>query len=432
MNNQLYCGAARIDITPDESELDGLFGLMGSRYGGIIDRLSMRTISLECGGERALIVAFDLDKAPEPIDWLPELAAHTSLAQDRIMYFSTHTHSGPRTTFRPNERDTATAEQRACMNRYEAGLKEKVFSCVDSAINNMKPARVGTALGKSYVNTNRNANFIYTDEDGNRYPFINEGMNWGAEVDRTLFTMRFEDLDGAPIALFINYPMHCCLEFLNNYAPGYTGITGDIAGNISTHLEEYFPGCVAIWSSGAAGDVDPTLFNVFMYPDPKDGHVVREPIPYLEVSLMQLRMIVGWHLQDIKETLRKITDMQDSVRIASAEGWSETPRQNSDNPYRIRMQTLELGDTVLVGIGGELYNSIGRHLKAVSPAKHTVIINHNASLLGDAGYILDDDTLARAAQDAPVPHGVPGGQSKPVPGTIQPSLEKLLLSMIAK
>ena len=60
----------------------------------------------------------------------------------------------------------------------------------------------------------------------------------------------------------------------------------------------------------------------------------------------------------------------------------------------------------------QLYNSFGRRLREISCAAYTAVINHNASLIDDAGYILDDDALARTAQDAPVPHMVPGGRAR--------------------
>ena len=432
MEHKLYCGAARRDITPDEGEVSGLFGLMGVSYAGIIDRLSLRVIALQSGENKALIVAFDLDKAPEPLTWLPELAEHTGIPEARILYFGTHTHSAPLTTVRPREKNRATAEQRANMDRYEETVHAALFACAEEALASMKPARMGCAYGESFVNVNRNADFVYTDEQGNRFPYINEGMHWGAPVDRTLTTVRFEDMDGQPIAFFLNYPMHCCLVFLNDFdGEGRMGVSGDIAGSISRLTEEKFPGSVAVWSSGAAGDVDPVLFNVLIYPDPRDGHVVREQIHDWRMSLAQLRMIVGWHFKDVCETLRRIECRQEEAALDGIVEWSETP-SNDETPYRIRMQGLRIGDAMLLGIGGELYNSFGRQLREASPAPFTAIINHNASIIDDAGYILDDDALRRAAQEAPGEHFIPGGKARFQAGYVGPSLEKHMRDMVSQ
>ena len=318
MEYQLYCGAAKADITPAEEQVASLFGLTGVHFAGIIDRLALRVIALGCGPANALIVSFDLDKGPEPHLWIPDLSVRTGIPEESILYFGTHTHSAPLTTRRPNERTKPTDEERACMDRYEETVKEQLFACACAAMENMRPARMGCAYGKSFVNVNRNANFIFEDEGGEFYPFINEGMNWGAWVDRTLMAIRFEDLEGEAIAFFINYPLHCCLMFLNQYDDeGHMGISGDIAGNTSRLMEEKYPGAVAVWSSGAAGDVDPVLFNTFIYPDPKDGHVVKELIPDWRISEMQLRMIVGWHFKDICDTVRYIKCEDENAAIES-------------------------------------------------------------------------------------------------------------------
>lgn len=431
MAGKLFCGAAKVDITPGEDEVTGLCALMGISYAGIIDRLAARVIALKNDDVQALVVSFDLDKAPEPSAWIPMLAEHTGVPEGNILYFGTHTHSAPLTTVRPREKSRANEEQKAAMSIYEECIRQKLLACADEAIASMRPARMGCAYGESFVNVNRNADFIFRDEQGVKYPFINEGMNWGAPVDRTLLTVRFEDLDGQPIAFFINYPLHCCLMFLNDYdGEGHMGISGDIAGNTCSLMEERFSGAVAVWSSGAAGDVDPVLFNVFIYPDPADGHVVKEPILDWKVSAAQLRMIVGWHLHDILRTMDRIVCDREEAEIGSALTWSETP-SITDDPYRIRVQALRIGDALLLGIGGELYNSFGKMLREESEAPYTAVINHTASLIDDAGYILDDDAILRASKEAPGDHFIPGGRVRFKPGYVGDSLRKCLQELTA-
>ena len=164
MEHTLYCGAASGDITPKAEEVSGLFALMGISYAGIIDSLALRVIALKSDGEMSLIVAFDLDKAPQPKLWLPKLSERTGIPEERILYFSTHTHTAPLTTIRPREKNRANMQQRENMNRYEAFVLETLLACVDRAIADLRPARMGFATGKSYVNVNRNADFVYTDE----------------------------------------------------------------------------------------------------------------------------------------------------------------------------------------------------------------------------------------------------------------------------
>lgn len=432
MDYELYCGAAEEEITPEKEAVSGLFGLMGIPYAGIIDPLFLRVVALRSGDNSALIVAFDLDKAPEALVWLPEIAEKTGIPLEQILYFSTHTHTAPLTTIRPRERNSADAEHRANMDRYEAMVHEALFRCIDKAMANQRPARMGFATGESFVNVNRNANFVYTDEAGQKFPFICEAMNWGAPVDRTVFAMRIEDRTGKPIAFFVNYALHCCLMFQNNFdGKGGMGISGDVAGRISAWLEEVYPGAVAIWSSGAAGDVDPVLFNAVMYPDHRDGRYVKEGFASWETTQKLLNMIASWHYKNVRETLEKITCSRECVPIRGALEWSETPSVDEEL-YRIRLQALQLGDLALVGVGGELYSSLGKVLREASPVPNTVVINHNASLVDDAGYILDDDAIFRAGQEAPVPHFIPGGKTRSKASFVADSLRSHIRNMLGE
>ena len=95
------CGSAKAEITPGPELFCRIYGLMAVPYAGVIDPLFLRVIACSDGKEKALIVSFDLDKAPEPKLWLPVLEEHTGISKDKIIYIGTHTHSAPITTERP-------------------------------------------------------------------------------------------------------------------------------------------------------------------------------------------------------------------------------------------------------------------------------------------------------------------------------------------
>ena len=171
------------------------------------------------------------------------------------------------------------------------------------------------------------------------------------------------------------------------------------------------------------------LFNAVLYPDHRDGSYVKEGFESWKTTQKLLNMIASWHYKDVRETLEKITCDRQEVPVQGVVEWSETPSVE-EAPYRIRLQALQLGDVALVGVGGELYSSLGKVLREASPVGNTVVINHNASLIDDAGYILDDDTIYRAAQYAPVPHFIPGGKTRSVPGVVADSLRSHIRHML--
>lgn len=449
MSNTFQCGTAKADITPDPSRLDGLFGLMSVPYAGIIDPLHLRVLAFSDGERKALLISFDLDKAPNPVTWLPMLSERTGVPVENITYIGTHTHSAPLTTFRPKEipRKPHTEQMKAAMADYEEMVKEKLLKCVDDALENMRPAKLGYGRGESYINVNRNAEFTYEAPDGTLHHFAAQGPNNSAPVDRTVFVIKVEDESGKPMAFFVNYAVHCCIMFLNRYDDkGSMGISGDLAGAVSRYIENQYPGSVAVWSSGAAGDVNPIIANEVFYPDPVDGRRKDYLIPDYRVIHELMLSLAGRHYADVLRIIRGIDNCTAAVKIGGAVEWSETPaldvqspergvyfiKGDREAPYRIRMHLLRLGDVALCGIGGELYNSFGRLIKEKSPLANTVVLNHDASLIDDCGYVLDDETLARSRRTSPVPAMMPGNGCVIKPGYVGPSLVEHVRSLFEK
>lgn len=437
--HKLFCGAAKREITPEPDRLDGLYGLMTVRYGGILDRLFLRVLAFSNGEHKALVISFDLDKAPNPAQWIPEVAQRTGVPEENIVYIGTHTHSAPLTTKRPREdkRNTFTEEMVSARLYYEGYIHKRLIDAVDEALQNLQPARMGVGRGESFINVNRNAEFDY-EENGVVYPYVSQGPNCREDVDRTVVVVKVEDMTGKAMAFFINYAVHCCVMFLNRYnGKGEMGISGDIAGRVSQFMEARFPGSVAVWSSGAAGNVNPIIANELFYASPVDGRRERNLFPDSKSLEEVLRMLSARHFEDILRAARSIRSMSGKAEIAGAVEWSETPKLEVDDsqrgvwkvlgdsaaPYRIRMHLVRIGTLAMLGIGGELYDSFGRALKANAPLRDTVVLNHEASLLEDAGYIMDDETIARVLRKTPVSGGVPGGGYPEMkPGYIGPSL----------
>lgn len=428
------CGSAKAEITPGPELFCRIYGLMAVPYAGVIDPLFLRVIACSDGKEKALIISFDLDKAPEPKLWLPVLEEHTGISKDKIIYIGTHTHSAPITTERPREvKRQVSQEMKDGMEAYENMVLEKLLETADQALADMVPARMGYGKGESYINTNRNAEFYFETEEGSIDPYTSQGPNNAAPVDRTVFVCRIENQNGDPIAFFVNYAMHCSTMFLNRYdKENNMGISGDIAGTVSRFMENRFPGCVAVWSSGAAGDVNPVIANEVFYPDPENGSVKQYIFPDSKVINELMISLAARHLEDILNVSRNISRLTDQVKIAGAVEWSETPMLEGEEPYRIRLHLLRLGDVALYGIGGELYSSFGSLIRRHSPLANTIILNHDASLIDDAGYIMDDETMARVRRNTAMKSRLPGHNNKTAPGYIGDSLVEHTESLFHK
>lgn len=438
---QLLCGAAIRDITPPEEILHGLRGLMGCPYGGVHDPLKVRAIAFSNGEERALIIQPDTDKDQRPLEVLKTVEERWGIPEENILYFGIHTHTAPMFTGRGEQgRDGADPEVIRCTKIYEELFMNMLYEAVEEALGNMRPCRIGCGSVQDYTNVRRVQDFTYYDENGLPYKTVStQGSDGGANVSHDMFVMRVNDLDDKPIAFLINFPMHCVAMFLNKLAPDGTNlISGDVAGNVSRAVENRFPGAVAVWSSGAAGDMNPFPNSFNNYIDPETNEM-REMLLNTRADDI-LDYFVGTQFMSVMGAINNIKYYTDRAEISGGVEWSKTPlykmepvddtppppgrrprmrvnkNELADKTFDIRLQKLRIGDVMLLGVGGELFNSFAEELKAMSPVKHTAVINHNLSLISLVGYILDDDAIARN-------YGLHGGGSPIVPGCISDSLK---------
>ena len=169
-------------------------------------------------------------------------------------------------------------------------------------------------------------------------------------------------------------------------------MSGDLCGTVTQLIEENNPGCVAFWTSGAAGDINPIMMNQIFYPDPKTGEQATYQVPVGDTTpLIMLKMLSTRHYADILRVLDQITCEDESSTVDGAVKCLELP--GNGEPYRIRVHMSRIGALGIWGMSGELYSSLGKAVKACLPDGPHMIMNHDSSLLVDSGYIFDDETF---------------------------------------
>ena len=440
MEYRLRCGAAKANITPGPELMKRLHGLRNVHFVQVLDELFVRVIAFDNGVQRMLIVSFELDKSPVPDAFSTELSQRTGVPKEYIFYLSTHTHTAPIHSERPNDGPNAKFRKpedvQKAMSEYEQLLKAKLFDAADEALADLEECRIGWTLGESYINENRCRDYYVEAEDGTVTAMCALGSNPTGPVDRELTLIRAERMDGSTIAAFVNYPVHCCIMIGNNWdGQGGAGLGGDLAGAVSRMMEEKYGG-IAVWTSGAAGDVNPIMLNEYYIPDPKTG-AMRE---YLDVNSAQpaltaLKLLSTRHFDDIKRAMRKLRCEIQCAEISAATDWSHTPAKGGGT-YDIRVRCVRLGELLFCGISGELYTTHGRRMraaagKAQNPPAHMIIMNHDGSLDANCDYISDDETLARYEHNDEN-HGMPGMGPRTciLPGYVAKSLEELTVRLL--
>lgn len=412
MSGLLLCGAGCAEITPPEDIVKNLPGLGPQHFTGILDPLFVRVIMIKNDKNSALIVSFDLDKAPNHNEFSEALSIKTGVPMENILYFGIHTHTAPVMGYRPFEPNSdirkKPMEQQEAFKQYTETIKEGLLEAAGKAAASMQPARIGSGSGASYINVNRVCHYEITDSDGTKKKLVETGFNGAGPVNREVFIMRIEDIQGNPIAFLVNYAMHNVVMFLHDSGDGGIHVSHDVGGAVSLNLEKRFPGAVVIWSSGAAGNMNPIMATQNYFPQLATGEADLSPVHDFTYSVEIRNRLAGRHLADILTANEKIVCNMEDAEIQAATEWIDLPdSEGKENPERIRLRLIRIGDIALIGINGELFSTLGDIIKKNSPLEKTVVINHDCSLMLDnPGYILDDETnaLCEAADEVRMPH----------------------------
>lgn len=438
MENQLYCGAAKVSITPSAQLLPWMFGLMDRHYCKVHDELFLRVLAFQSGETKALIVVYDLDKATNPEEWTKRIEDETGVPADNILYLAIHTHTAPLTGYRPFEGPNfigrKAPEVQEKVKEYEAFLLERLLEAVKTALRNLAPAHFGYARESCDVGVNRCVRYEIKDENGAVSSMMGLGCNIDGLSDRTLLALRVENAEtGAPIGFFTNYAVHCVAGFLNDCGDGKSFLSGDIGGAVSRALEEEYPGSVALWTSAPAGDINPVQMIQTFHPDLRTGAPIERCMQGEDAADATINAMAGRQLASIRRALGKINCDIDRGVIRAKIDWAKTKCSKSgikngeqvcDEDYTIRTHLLQIGPLALIGVDGELYTSLGQAMKAASPMADTFIINHDSSLLANnPGYIADDASI-QCVKDCGGRGSIPGGRVYTAPGTVKAALEE--------
>ena len=390
----LRAGASRIDYTPAADKLPRGFN-------GVLDPLYVRSIVIDNGRTRAALVS--IDAGAIPTDLYAKVSARAAkelnIPAAQLLMSATHTHSVP--------------------FRLGGDVEAKVMQGLVQAVARLRPARVAWGTGLSYINVNRDI----VDPVTNRWW---EGPNYQGTSDKTVAVMRFETLQGEPIAVYSNYAVHAVLTGTLDM------ISADIPGATSRYVEESLGGdAVALWTSGAAGDQNPIYFDqTYQLRDirikdyakrgedisnamPPGGQGLDRNNPRVLLLMKQQQQMTLSMGQMLGEEILHV--MRDSLEKSPAEVTLHGEQTTVSCPARrrtdsgragypgtyvdagevpITLGALRIGDIYIGAVNAEVYNAIALRLKRESPFKHTLmatLTNGSAA----TGYIPSEDAFGR-------------------------------------
>ncbi len=390
----LRAGAARVDYTP-------LAGALPRNFRGVLDPIYVRTVVLDNGSTRAALVTIDAGAIPTALFQKVSARAQEDLgiAPENLLLSATHTHSVP---FRLGDE-----------------VEEKIMHGLRESVARLQPARVAYGTGVSHINVNRDR----IDPKTSRWW---EGPNYDGTSDKTVAVVRFETLQGVPIAVYANYAVHAVLTGTLDL------ISGDIPGATSRYVEDALGGnAVVLWASGAAGDQNPVYFNqTYELRDiriadyarrgedisnamPPGGEGLDRANPRVDLLMKQQQQMTNSMGQMLGEEILHV--MRESLGAASekvtlkgdtrvltcpARRRTDTGRAGFPGSYvdaddvSMRLGALRIGDVYIGTVDGEVYNGIAQRLKRESPFKNTMMTTLANGMAG-TGYIPSDDAFGR-------------------------------------
>ncbi|MDD4871925.1 MAG: neutral/alkaline non-lysosomal ceramidase N-terminal domain-containing protein [Kiritimatiellae bacterium] len=395
----LKAGIAKIDITPTKPvTLSGYGGRKGLSQ-GIHDPLSARAVAFEQNGKRLILVSTDILGFYDGTDEIirKTITEACRLEPSELFLCAIHTHSAPTPTLDYSKGHTNNVE-------YTKSLERNLVTVVKNALSCAVPVQIGTGSGTSPVGINRRE--VVPGKEGKA--IIRLGRNPNLLTDREVQVLKIAHTGtNDPDAVIFAYATHSTSLGGKNYI-----VSGDVHGLAEQFIEKYMGnGIIAPAFAGASGNVDP-WFRVL--PEFKTGNGwIPEPV--------LLGTMLG---EEVVNTLNSIKKLSVNGPVKTAFKTMELPgkvsgeEQVSTNSITTSLNITvgRVGDIAFVGLGGEIFNEIGKAIKIASPFPTTFIITH---CNGTIGYLPTQSSYAEGGYEVKCSRFAPTAAEKVIREVVQ-------------
>jgi hypothetical protein len=397
----MKAGVARVDITPPLGLPLGCWAARKCLAEGAREPLIAQALVVSDGEHTAAIVATDLVFAGR--DMTDAVRARVQdlcgIPPEAVSVHASHNHSGPSLS-----RGSGVAGLRDApgFEGYVAVLPDLISGAVYAAWRDMKPARVGSAVGNA---PGRSVNRVRHERP----------------VDDSLTVLRLDGEDGQPIAAVVSFTAH----------PITVGGIGrewdaEYVGPLRAAFEAAVP-TECLFLQGCAGDVAPftswwfgnreasrhsyeqrdelgralaaTAVDVYNRIDTVPDASVGAASEWLELrrrrheySAEELRAAMdAWQARPQPawpetwgpevHTMTSAQDFPDSY-MWGALGMYLDMVERADVPVRTEIQAIRIGDTAIACNSFELFNEAGKRIKDASPFATTIAAAYTNDYLG--------------------------------------------------
>ena len=392
----LLVGMSKADITPKLGCL--LYGYPSKRYAErVMDPLSVGVAAFVQDEKKVLLFSAEVcEISTELCDKIRrEIAVHTGVEEENILYAATHTHSGPVTKTNPGWGE-------ADEDYINEILLPASVKAARQALCHVRPAVMGIGTVASNAGINRRE----TAEDGE----VILGQNPDGLYDPAMTVVSFKDQEGDYIGSIVHMGIHATSAGEN------LSVTRDLPGAMIDRIEE-MTGADCIFLNGAEGDIGPRLSNG-RTTGAGDESFVKEigrvaasdaeralqsidrfetPVLRIKTGRILLPFVEPPALEAVEKEMMEMGDPEELTAVnitkyAKLQKIKGIYDQGQEFPKGMELdQTiLALGDVVLVFSPFEAFCKIALSLKEQSPYPYTLFVGLTN---GAYGYLPAEEQL---------------------------------------
>jgi neutral ceramidase len=239
-------GLARADITPKHSIWMSGYAARTKPSEGVLEPLHAKALAIEDNRRgRVVIVTTDLIGLSRALT--DEVSARVQkqwgLERARLLFNSSHTHTGPVVRANLTTMYDLTAEQDAVIKEYSRQLAETLYTIIGAALGDLKPANLAFGEGSAGFAINRREP---------RTEGVRIGLNPKGPVDHAVPVIEVRGDDGKLRAVLFGYACHNTTLTGQHYR-----ISGDYAGYAQSAVEASHSGTTALFLMLCGGDQNP-------------------------------------------------------------------------------------------------------------------------------------------------------------------------------
>ena len=350
---EIRAGIAKVKITPIEDfNISSYTTVLCKVPEDIRDDIYAQALVMESGQKRIVYVSAEIAFLIEGITvsggFRSRIADAVGAHEDDVFLAATHNHQAP-------DKLTYREEQLIIDAAIEAS---KSLQSVKMGITTV-PCPYGVSRSPSY-------NISYT-----------------APYDNTLVLVRLDTYDDEPLGLIYSYPLHNTM-IGNLYHENRNLLSCEFTGFASRYLEEQLkkqnPGAIVMFMTGLTGNSGPLYDGQYslQYEEVKKAGQELGKFVHDAYNEIETKPLCG----DISGSFSVIP-----LRINQDE---QFVLQHGSGYKDMKIYCTALEDLAIVGVGAEVFNITGAHLRAEAPFRYVI---STSSVNGWCGYLPTYETF---------------------------------------